>query len=102
MNQFLALLMGHAIADFALQSEWMAKHKSPEQSLAYVPWYYVLGSHGLIHGAAVYVVTGNAWLGLAETVAHFLIDLGKCQHRYGIHADQGLHMACKILWVWLR
>ena len=27
-----------------------------------------------------------------------VIDHGKCQKWYGIHVDQGLHVACKLLW----
>ena len=100
MSELLGLIMGHAIADFALQSEWMAKHKSHKDSLAYVPWYYVLGSHGLIHGAAVFFITGSWILGLAESILHGVIDFGKCDGRYNIHVDQGLHLMCKIAW-WL-
>lgn len=100
MSELLALLMGHAVADFGLQSEWMAIHKSPKQSLDYAPWYYVMGSHGLIHGAAVWIVTGVWWLGALEAIAHTVIDIGKCQGLYGIHRDQALHGICKIAW-WL-
>lgn len=100
MAELLALLMGHAVADFGLQSDWMAKHKSYRDSLSYVPWYYVMGSHGLIHGTAVWVATGSPLLGLLETLAHTLIDTGKCANWYGIHADQGLHLGCKLVW-WL-
>ena len=110
MGKLLALLMGHAIADFALQSDWMAKHKHPWRpiDLSTVPpgqtpqriWPYVLGAHGLIHGAAVYAVTNRWELGLAETILHCLIDSGKCANKYGIHADQFMHFICKIAW-WL-
>jgi hypothetical protein len=41
------------------------------------------------------IVVGFA---LAETVVHWLIDLGKCEKWYGIHTDQALHVACKLLW----
>lgn len=110
MSELLALLMGHAVADFALQSDWMAKHKHPWMpiDLKTVPpgqtpqviWPYVLGAHGLIHGAAVWIVTGRWEFGLAESILHSLIDAGKCANRYGIHQDQGLHLLCKLLW-WL-
>ena len=91
------LVMGHAVADFALQSEAMAKGKNWRTPYA-IPWPYWLTAHALIHGAAVTVVTGSVTLGLCETAAHWLIDLGKCSNKYGIHIDQALHLACKVAW----
>jgi hypothetical protein len=103
------LLAGHALMDFALQSDAMAVCKcrctdNPLQKS--VPWYYWLTAHCLLHGAAVGVVlhwaTGNWDLAIAfallETVVHWFIDLGKCERLYSIHVDQGLHVACKVLW----
>mgnify|MGYP006895933475 CR=1 FL=1 len=100
--------MGHAIADYALQSDFIAtgknRHAIPK---GYVPelhgprqliWPYVLTSHALIHGAAVYIITQRIDLALAETGAHWAIDFGKCERWYGIHADQWLHIACKCVW----
>jgi hypothetical protein len=105
------LLCGHALADFALQSEWMAKAKNrhavspgydeklhgPKQAV----WPYVLSAHALLHGLAVFWATGSVVLGIAETAAHWLIDFGKCERWYGIHADQAAHLACKGLWALL-
>lgn len=112
------LLCGHALADYALQSPWMAKAKSrhagpPEGYSAALHgpvqtiWPYVLTAHALIHGLAVTILTGSSALGLAETVAHWLIDFGKCERWYGIHADQWMHVGCKVAWTliavgWLR
>ena len=103
------LLCGHALADFCLQSEWVARNKNRHASPAgYDPklhgakqcvWPYVLTAHALTHGLAVYLATGLLALGLAETVAHWLIDFFKCERWYGIHIDQGLHLACKVAWL---
>jgi hypothetical protein len=100
------LLIGHAVADFALQTEWMAKFKNwrvasppPLGQKQQSVWVYVLSSHAMIHGGAVWVATGSATLGLAETVAHWLIDLGKCSSLYGIHEDQTMHLICKGTWL---
>jgi hypothetical protein len=103
------LLAGHALMDYALQTDPMAVCKCrrtdhPLQKT--VPWFYWLTAHAFLHGAAVGLIvigfTGNRELGVAlataETVVHWLIDFGKCEKLYGIHVDQGLHIACKIAW----
>lgn len=102
------LLVGHAIADFALQTDWIAKNKNrhaipagynpalhgPMQSV----WPYVLSAHALIHGGAVYFATGSVMLGVLETASHWLIDFGKCERWYGIHTDQFAHIGLKFVW----
>jgi hypothetical protein len=95
------LLIGHAVADYWAQSDGMrvAKAKDGNVRSGGVPvWPYVLTAHALIHGGAVWLITGNVWLGAAETICHWVIDFGKGRHCYGVHADQGLHIACKIAW----
>lgn len=103
------LLAGHALADYALQTDWVAKNKNRHAiPVGYNPelhgpmqtvWPYVLSSHALIHGLMVYAATGSVVLAYAETVAHWLIDFGKCEKWYGIHTDQALHVACKVMWI---
>ena len=102
------LLVGHAFADFVCQSDSMAKGKNrhrrtePPPGAKYTPcWPYWLTAHALIHGGAVALVTGNVLLGVFETFAHWMIDFGKCENWYGVHTDQALHIACKILWMML-
>ncbi len=99
------LLVGHAVADFALQSDWMARYKCRHNKEAAVLssrpeliWIHVLTAHSLIHGGAVMLVTGSIWFGLAETVAHWGIDFAKGEEWIGFHTDQMLHIGCKILW----
>lgn len=96
------LLVAHAAFDYALQGDTVAINKNPNASTPlqqHVPWYYWMGSHALMHGGAVAVITNNVWIGIAETVAHFAIDFGKCAQKYTIHVDQLLHLVCKIAWV---
>ena len=96
------LICGHALCDFPLQSAAIAVEKNPNSTSElqkHVPWYYWLSSHALIHGAAVSLITGSVILGIAETVAHWFIDLGKCNKLYSIHSDQVLHILCKIIWM---
>lgn len=99
------LLVGHAIADYALQGDTMAKYKRRSNhggTAIGVPWYWWLGAHAFIHGGLVYVATATLSCACFEVIAHTLIDFGKCENRYGRHAmliDQSLHVACKILYV---
>lgn len=110
MKMFFLLMFGHAIADFALQTDWIAKTKNRHAGApqSYNPklhgpiqtiWPYVLSAHALIHGGMVFLVTGSVVLGFAETIAHWAIDFGKCEKWYGIHTDQALHIFCKIIWI---
>jgi hypothetical protein len=105
---FFKLLCGHAIADYALQNDFVGRNKNRNaKPIGYDPvlhgpmqivWPYVLTSHALIHGSMVFIATGSWKLGVAETVSHWLIDFGKCEKWYGIHTDQWLHIGCKIIW----
>ena len=106
----LLLLMGHALADFYLQSDAMAKGKNRHREPVGIPpgqkpqriWPYWLSAHALIHGAAVFVVTVSISAALIEVGVHWLTDFGKCENWYGIHFDQLIHVATKVLiWVWL-
>ncbi len=109
MILFFKLIMGHALADFALQSDSMAKGKNrnrkPDMSVVppgqvYTPsWMYWLTAHALIHGMCVWIITQNMALGVAETVCHWGIDFGKCESWYGMHEDQIMHLICKAAWV---
>jgi Protein of unknown function (DUF3307) len=102
MALFFQLLIGHALADFVLQSDTMARAKDRHSDLAksasrnFPPWYYWLGAHALVHGGAVYLFTGSAVLGLIEVMLHSAIDYAKCEHRISFHQDQALHIVCKI------
>jgi hypothetical protein len=95
------LIVGHALADFVLQSSMMAAGKSRHHPRGprEPPWYYWLASHALIHGGVVGLVTGSAGLGVAEFVAHGVIDFGKCEDFYGFNTDQLFHLICKLIWI---
>ena len=108
-KNFVVLMFGHAIADFGLQSEAMAKFKNPKnkptapEGQKQVPvWWCWLGAHGLIHGGIVYLITGIWWLGLCETFAHVVIDWNKMKNVFGPNEDQGLHILFKLIYAgWL-
>lgn len=101
---FLTMLAWHALADYPLQGDFLARAKNRAMPIPGVPWWQALGAHALIHAAGVAYITGSAWLGAAEFVAHFLIDNAKCTGRFGsdpetaFNTDQTLHIACKVLW----
>lgn len=109
MTTLYWLIVGHFVMDFWAQSDALAQMKNRNRPNTRVPpgqkpqvmWPYAMTAHAAMHGAAVALITGNVWLGLAETAAHWLIDFGKCENKYGIHADQAMHFACKGVWVWL-
>lgn len=120
---FFALLIGHALCDYPLQGDFLARGKNRFNPLPGVPWYWCLGAHAAIHAGAVWMVTGWWQLGAWEFVLHCLIDDFKCSAQndvqgasaakyltmYGIakeqHAatlfnvDQTLHVVCKFAWV---
>lgn len=106
MIKLFELLVGHAVADFGLQSDWMAKNKNRNVSPSYVPkgqrftqtWFYVLSAHALIHGGFVYLITGSLFLGLFETVSHWILDFLKCENITDPHIDQILHIGSKVVY----
>jgi len=96
-------IVGHALADFVLQSDAMAVYKSrhmKHEHNGFPPWYYWLTSHALIHGGVVYLITGSCILGIIETGVHWLIDLCKCEHKISLHTDQLLHIICKLAYTY--
>lgn len=93
------LLGAHALCDFALQDWTMVQQKNRiAHDHKKGHWLYWLTAHSLIHGLAVTLILGPLW-GLAETIAHAVIDHQKCEGRTNLHVDQALHVACKLAWV---
>lgn len=94
------LVLGHFVADFALQTEAIALGKGRKTNkIKVVPWPYWLTAHAMIHGAIVYVITQNVFLSVCEVVVHWVVDLMKCEGFTNIHQDQVLHIASKVLYV---
>jgi len=102
ITYFFQLLVAHAIADFVLQHEAMVAGKNrcnkihDGEGINYPPWYYWLSAHALVHGGAVYLVTGSLVLGIVETVLHWFIDFSKIEKWLNFHQDQALHLCCKV------
>lgn len=116
LTMFWWLVVGHAVGDFVVQGETMAMGKSrhrpppplpsaltqgPERGPFFPPWYYWLTAHALVHGGIAGLATQSVGVGMAEALAHWAIDFGKCEGWYGFHVDQALHIVCKAAWVLL-
>ena len=74
-----ALTLKHFLADFLLQTRWMASGKEADQG-----WLLPLACHAGIHGAGTLLVAlafapEAWWLGLLDTLIHGLIDFGKAR-----------------------
>jgi hypothetical protein len=94
----IALLMAHAFFDYAGQGDFMSKAKNRYAAIPGVPWAQALGSHALMHGGAVALITGMPALGILEFVAHWVTDDLKCSGKIGFNTDQAIHIACKAVW----
>lgn len=101
LEMFLLLVSAHALADYPLQGDFLAKAKNASAPIPGVPWWQALWAHAAIHGGFVGVITGSVWLGLAEAGAHVAIDHAKCRGWIGYNVDQAAHIACKVAWVTL-
>ena len=102
VHVFFALTIGHALGDFALQSEFMARGKNrhlpptdPSVGTIHRLWIYCLASHCLVHAGLVWLITGSALLGFIELLLHCFIDWLKIERKINFHIDQALHLICK-------
>ncbi len=92
----LMLLGAHWLCDYPLQGQFLSDAKAAGPLRI-----YHLVAHAGIHGAAVALVTGNLWLGLAEWAAHTVIDELKVRGKTSFAIDQALHITCKLWWLLL-
>ena len=98
--EMLILLIGaHLISDYVLQTDSIAtgKNKHIDPAKFGVDWRYWMGSHVATHGMAVYLITGNVWLGVFEAATHWIIDCAKCDGQITLNQDQCLHVVCKLM-----
>lgn len=100
MELLFWLLVAHAVCDYPLQGDFLAKAKNHRQPIPGIPFYQALAAHALIHAGAVAFLTGSIWLGLLEFIAHIVIDYAKCDGLSTLNQDQALHVACKVVWIW--
>lgn len=100
IDPLLWMLIGHAVADYPLQGDWLSKAKNRKLELVPGQTIYPLAllSHAAIHAGAVKLATGSWLLAGAELLAHTEIDDAKCKGLLSYNADQLLHLACKVVW----
>ena len=89
-----------AVTDVALQTEWMSYGKCCTSPVVVteIPWYFPMGAHSMVNGCGVWLVTGNAYLGLAESILHFIIDYCKCKFIIGVNLDILFHIICRVIY----
>jgi len=103
----LLLLFAHAVGDFALQSDSMARgknrhafdpSKAPPGQKPCNCWFWWMTAHALVNGAMYFIFTQNIIIGIIETVAHLVIDIVKTENKTSPHQDQLLHLACAVIY----
>lgn len=106
LKALFALCIGHALADFPLQGEYLATGKNrrflirlQDPSRPANIWFVCMSTHCLIHAGAVWLITGSALLGAIEFVIHWFIDVAKCEGKTTFNQDQALHVLCKVGYV---
>lgn len=89
----------HFVNDYPLQGDFIGKFKNRHILGCPVPWWHLMTAHSFIHGFGVFLLTQSITLALIETIAHFIIDVLKCEGYTDINVDQLLHIFCKIGYV---
>ena len=97
-SAFLLLFAGHALCDYPLQGDFLARGKNHKAPIPGIPWYHCLFAHALIHAAMVYLITRNYTFAICELVIHFWTDYAKCDGKINFNQDQAIHYGCKALW----
>lgn len=98
LTTMLLLFAGHALCDYPLQGDFLARGKNHKTPIDGIPFYHCLFAHALIHAGMVYLVTGSTACALGELVIHTVTDYAKCDGMISFNQDQAMHYACKILW----
>jgi hypothetical protein len=98
LRLFALLIIGHVLADYPLQGDFLSRAKNRTAPIPGVPWFQAMGAHVIMHGAIVWLLTGVWWLGVAELVIHAVTDDAKCHGVLSFNQDQTIHIMCKVAW----
>jgi len=101
MELFFWLLVGHGLADYPLQGDFLARGKNHKSPIPGIPWYQCLFWHSLIQGGMVALITGSVLLGVLETIAHAITDYTKSEGKISLNEDQYIHISFKAIWALL-
>lgn len=94
MLTLFLLVLVHFVADWPLQSDFIAKAKSPwRPEGAGGLWFWALTAHASTHALGTYLVTRRVDCALFVLGTHWIVDLMKCRGAIGIHVDQILHLS---------
>jgi hypothetical protein len=96
---FFAFTIAHALADFPLQGDYLARMKRRDQSDNPSEWIIPLTAHSLVQAGGVWIVSGSPLIAATELCLHWLIDLAKGEGKFGYLTDQLLHLICKVAYV---
>jgi hypothetical protein len=96
---FFWLIVAHAVCDYPLQGDFLAKGKNHRFPLPGVSPWICLFAHAAIHAGGVALVTGHVTLGVIELILHIAIDRMKVNGWFGFESDQLLHVLCKCVYV---
>lgn len=99
LTVFLKLLVGHCLADYPLQGDFLAAAKNHRKPIPGVPWVLALGAHSLIQAGVVWFVTGSLFCGALEFFFHWGVDYLKSDQQITFAQDQALHLGCKLLYL---
>ena len=94
----ILLIAGHAICDYPLQGDYLAKSKNRNLSGDSAGWRLHLFYHAAIHCGMVFIITHSIAMGLGELVIHGVTDHLKCEKRISGRVDQAIHLASKVVW----
>ena len=104
INILILLFFWHALADFPLQGDFLARFKDPT-AIGNSLWPWCLGAHCMIHAGGVYLITGAWQAAVFEFATHWVIDWTKCHGRISFNQDQVFHLIGKLIiiaWLVLR
>lgn len=96
IEMLFKLLVVHALCDYPLQGDFMAKAKNPSAPINGVPWAWPMAAHAAIHAGGVYLVTGSPACAIIEFWLHALMDYAKCVGLLTFARDQAVHVVCKV------
>lgn len=98
---FALMIVGHCLADYPLQGDFLAKAKNHRAPIPGAPWQQALAAHSIIQGGVVGLLTGSIVIGCCEALAHATIDFLKSEGEISFNTDQALHIICKMCWLGL-